>query len=301
MVIVTWNGAHLLAECLDSVLDCGAKILVVDNASIDSTTDLLASDYPQVQSVRLPTNTGFAGGVAHALTLISTPYVVLLNNDAAVRPGWLPALLAPLYAEPRVAATSSKLLLPDGRMNSAGGLVTAAGYAHDRAFGQPDDGRWDEPVELMYGCGAALALRVEAVRAVGGIDPRFFMYYEDVDLSWRLHLAGWSVRYVPRAVVVHQHSATAGSGSLLHTFYTERNRLATLVRCGSAGMAVRAIARYPLTTLSVGLFESRPKAARRVRAYLSFLRWLPALLAQRRRLGGRSARLEVQRRLLERA
>lgn len=299
IVIVTWNGAHLLPPCLDSVLPEGADILVVDNASTDGTIDLLNARYPGLQIVRSAKNTGFAGGVAQALEHVETPITVLLNNDAEVRPGWLAGLLRALD-DPEVAAASSKLLLPDGTLNSAGGYVTTAGYAHDRGFGEPDDGRFDEPTEVMYGCGAALALKTTAVHEVGGVDRKFFLYYEDVDLSWRLRLAGHRVRYVPDSVVVHQHSATTGAGSLLHTYYTERNRLATLTTCASAGLALRAIARYPLTTVSVALFESRAKAVERVRAYASFLLWLPSLLRRRRAVARRVNRRELERAFLTR-
>lgn len=279
------------------MLDQGAPILVVDNASSDGTSELLSARYPMVRVIDSPTNSGFAGGVALALAQVHTAVAVLLNNDAEVRPGWLAALLRVLD-EPGVAAASSKLVLPDGRINSAGGQVSATGYGRDRGFGRPDDGSYDEPGEILYGCGAALAVRMDAVCEVGGVDPRYFLYYEDTDLSWRLHLAGYSVRYAPDAVAVHQHSATSGSGSLLHTYYTERNRLATLTRCASAGLAIRSVARFPLTTASVALFESRAKAWRRVRAFLSYLGWLPTLLRQRRAVLLRVSRREVERRFL---
>jgi GT2 family glycosyltransferase len=297
VVVVTWNGAHLLPACLDSVLPQGARVVVVDNASSDDTLRLLADRYPTVEVIRSQTNTGFAGGVAQALQAVTTPVIALLNNDATVREGWLRSLLDELDS-PEVAGVSSKLLLPDGRVNSIGGFVTRDGYGHDTGFGSPDDEQLPTSSDIMYACGAAAAFRTAAVREVGGIDPRFFLYYEDVDLSWRLHLAGHAVRYAPGAVAVHQHSASTGAGSLLHTYYTERNRLATLVRCATLGLVMRAVLRYPLTTLSVALFESPAKALRRVRAYLDFLRWLPQLVAARRRIVVRVSRHEVQRRFL---
>jgi GT2 family glycosyltransferase len=270
-------------------------VLVIDNASTDGTTELLARDYPSVRVERLPTNTGFAGGVAHALERVTTSYLVLVNNDAVVRPGWLTHLLEPLDSDPRTAAVCSKLLLPDGRLNSAGGYLEPNGYAHDLGFGEPDDGRWDTPREVGFATGTAVAYRTDAVREVGGVDPRYFLYVEDVDLSWRLHLAGWKVRYQPTAVVVHQHSATAGEFSLLHTFHTERNRLATLVTNATSGTAARAVLRFPLTTLSVAVGESRAKAVARVRAYLSFLRWLPTLLRRRRAVTTTVSRADVEK------
>jgi GT2 family glycosyltransferase len=299
VVVVSWNGAHLLPACLDSALPQGAHVIVVDNASVDDTLQLLNDRYPQVQVVRSVSNSGFAGGVAQALAVVETPVTVLLNNDATVRDGWLRALLDELDS-PEVAAVSSKLLLPDGMLNSAGGYVTYDGYGHDIGFREADHGRYETPADVMYACGAAAAFRTAAMRSVGGVDPRFFLYYEDVDLSWRLRLAGYSVRYAPAAVAVHQHSASTGAGSLLHTYYTERNRLATLVRCATAGLAWRALLRYPLTTVSVALFESRAKARVRVRAYVHFLRWLPKLLSDRRSVRVRVPRAQVQQRFLAR-
>ncbi|MGH3744736.1 MAG: glycosyltransferase family 2 protein [Mycobacteriales bacterium] len=297
VVVVTWNGAHLLPACLDAVLPQGAPVLVVDNASTDGTAELLAGRYPSVQVSTSPVNSGFAGGVALALDRLTTPFLVLLNNDAVVRPGWLAALLDG-FADDAVAAVTSRLLLPDGRLNSAGGVLTRHGYGHDIGFGRPDGPAFDEAREVAYGCGAALALRTAAVREVGGVDPRYFLYYEDVDLSWRLRLAGHGIRYAPRAVAVHEHSASVGEFSLLHTYQTERNRLATLVTCATAGLAVRMLLRYPLTTVSVGLRDSPAKAWQRVRAYVAVLGWLPSLLRRRRRVVTRVPRAEVQARWL---
>ena len=291
---MTWQGAHLLPACLDAVLPQAERVLVVDNASTDGTRELLSRDYPTVQVLALPTNTGFAGGVAAGLQHVDTDVVVLLNNDATVHEGWLPALLAP-FADPGVAAVTSRLLLPDGRLQSAGGYLERSGYGHDLTTGG------DAPAEVAYGCGAALALRMSAVREVGGMDPRYFLYYEDVDLSWRLWLAGYRVVYVPDAAVTHQHSATTGGGaSLLHTFHTERNRLATLVTCATWGLVLRQLARYPLTTLSVAMGESRAKAWARVRAALSLIAWLPALLRRRKSVVTRLSRAEFQQRFLVR-
>lgn len=295
---MTWNGAHLLPDCLDAVLDEGAPVLVVDNGSEDGTLELLASRYPAVQVVASAVNTGFAGGVALALARVETPYTVLLNNDAVVRRGWLARLLAPFDADPRLGAVCSKLLLDDGRVQSAGGEVAANGYGRDRGFGDPDDGRWDEPGDVAYATGTAVAYRTAALQEIGGIDPRYFLYYEDVELSWRLQLAGWHVRYEPSAVVVHAHSASTGKGSLRHTFWTERNRLAMLLVCASWDVVLRAVLRYPLTTVSVALGESRRKAVVRVRAYVSFLLWVPALVRRRRALVGAERRAAVQRQVL---
>ena len=268
------------------------RVLVVDNASTDGTHELLARDYPTVQVLGLPTNTGFAGGVAAGLEHVTTEFVVLLNTDAVVHEGWLENLLRP-FADPSVAAVTSKLLLPDGTVQSTGGWLEPDGYGHDRTTEA-------EAGEVPYGNGAALALRTDVAKQLG-LDPRFFLYYEDTDLSWRLWLAGHRVVFEPTAVVTHQHSAsTGGSTQLLHTYYAERNRLATLVTCATAGLALRSVLRYPLTTVSVAVGESRAKAWARTRAYASFLLWLPALLRRRRATVTRLSRKDFQARFLPR-
>jgi GT2 family glycosyltransferase len=283
VVVVTWNGAHLLPSCLDALLaERPARLLVVDNASTDGSASMLRERYPAVDVLAAPRNLGFAGGVDLALREVTTPYAVLVNNDAVVRPGFLAMLLGALAA-PKVGAAQAKLLLPDGRINSAGGELLPDGYARDRGAGEIDDDQYDEPAELAFGCGAALALRIDAVRAVGGIDPSYFLYYEDVDLCWRLRAAGYVVRYEPRAVAVHDAGATTGHASARHIFYSERNRLLTLMKNAPRRSAWLAVLRFPLSTLSIAVHESRAVAWTRTRAYFSFLARLP----RTRRAAGR--------------
>jgi GT2 family glycosyltransferase len=300
VVVVSYNGAHLLPRCLDALLeqdgvDGLVEIVVVDNASTDGSLAMLTNLYPTVRVIAAPTNTGFAGGVALALQNTSAPFAALVNNDAVARPGFLAALLEP-FGHATVGAVCAKVLLAgDGRINSVGAEVTADGFGRDRGWLEPDDGRYDLPMEVFVGSGSALALRRQAVDEVGGIDEAYFLYYEDIDLTWRLRLSGWSVVTAPRAVVHHEHSATVGAGSLLHEYYSERNRLLTMVKDGSVRLALRAALMQPLTTLYVagrevqqGWQERRRPAigvpAARARAWVGFVRLLPHGLRERARI-----------------
>lgn len=300
VVVVTWNGRHLLPRCLAglSVQDVPSEVWVVDNGSTDGTAEWLRAEHPQVRLVRSERNLGFAGGNDLALREVTTPYAVLLNNDAVPRPGWLRALLEPM-ADAQVAAVASKVLFaePPGVLNSVGGGVDRHGYGYDRGFRAPDDGRLDAPADVFSAPGTAVALRTAALADVGLLDEDFFLYYEDTDLCWRLRLACWRVVVQPSAVVEHLHSATAVSESDLHRFHDARNRLLMLTKNATAGLAVREALRFPLTTLSIALREDRHKAAVRARAYGSYLRLLPRALARRREIGRRAAvpRAEVQR------
>lgn len=305
VVVVAWQGEQLLPPCLDALLaqTAPAELLVVDNASTDGTAALVRDRYPQVGLVQATRNLGFAGGVALALGHVATPLVALLNSDAVPDPGWLAALLSRLEAQPGCAAVGSKVLLAPGRtvVNSAGGEVDRHGHGRDRGYLVPDDGRFDAAAEVFYAPATAVLLRADAVRAVGGVDPTYFLYHEDVDLCWRLRLAGWSVWYEPSAVVGHELGASSGaaSASPLHTFHDARNRLLTLTKDAPAGTAVAAALRLPVTAAGSlaraasarGDGRTELRRARLVlQAWVSFLRLLPGLLAERREVTRRSTR-----------
>jgi hypothetical protein len=210
--------------------------------------------------IHLPVNTGFAGGVAQALERVSTPYVALLNNDAAADPEWLATSIARLGADPRIGAVTARMLLwpQDGGLspapaviNNAGVILTPTLYGADRGSGAPDGPPFDSACEVFGVSGGACVLRTEAVKRVGGIPSRFFLYYEDTDLSWRLRLAGWQCWYEPAAVVRHRHAASTDRNSERFAFYNERNRLLMLLRCAPVDVAVAATVRFGLTSGSL--------------------------------------------------
>ncbi len=257
VVVVTWEQRELTLAALDSLAaqTIPHRVLLVDNASTDGTAEAVAIGHPEVEVLRLPTNTGFAGGMAAAIDRVDTRYTALLNNDARADPDWLAASVAVLDAHPDVAAATSKLLLDDGsptaRVNNAGVVLLDSGYGADRGLGEVDDDRFAEPVEVFGFSGGAAVLRTLAVKAVGGFDSSLFMYYEDTDLSWRLRLAGWRIVYVPTAVVHHRHAASSNPASVMFARHTERNRLLLLARHAPLAYAASRTARFLLTTASL--------------------------------------------------
>lgn len=309
VVVVTWQGAALLPACLAALRAQdrpGAAVWVVDNASTDGTAAVLAAE-PGIRVLRAPRNLGYAGGNDLALAQVTTPYVVLLNDDARPRPDWLRHLLAAFDGPggERVAAVSSQVLFEGGpragRLNSAGALVYADGYGADRGFGD-DPARWAGPAEVFGFCGTAVALRTQALREVGLFDEDFFLYYEDTDLSWRLRRAGWRLRYAPDAVTGHLHAASSSAASPLFVFHNDRNRLLMLTKNASAPRVLRAVLRYLVTTASTTVRDLRAhgrpiRLPLRLRVLASYARLLPRMLA-RRRVISRTA--VVPRRVVER-
>ena len=337
VVTVTYNGAHLVGPCLDGLarqeLDgLSMDVVVVDNASTDGTAELVARSHPGVRLIRSPTNRGFAGGNNLVLDHVTSPYVILLNNDAVPEPGCVAALVRDLTAEsPHVAALTGKVLLTDRfrpardddppqsivvapggsyvrdgtgpitLVNSTGNQVRRDGFGVDR--GWLEDAETHHPDRDVFGfCGAAAILRTSALRDVGTFDEDFFLYYEDTDLSWRLRLAGYTIQHCPGAVVRHRHAASTSEGSELFRFHDGRNRLLMLVKNATPTFAARAVAQFVLTTASIAVRRSQPwpHVRTRIRVLGSFVRLLPVALRERAaiRRGARVSRHEVERLLI---
>ncbi|MGY1824792.1 MULTISPECIES: glycosyltransferase family 2 protein [unclassified Blastococcus] len=299
VVVVTWQGAHLLTPCLDSLRrqTFPHRVLVVDNASTDGTAELLAAR-PDVRVIRTVENLGFAGGVQAGIDAVDTPFVALLNNDAVADDHWLEELMTAARAHPGCAAVTSLILLADRAVptvNNAGVTLLETWYGTDIGYGERPQDHAD-PREVFGFSGGAALLRTEAVRSVGGFATEFFLYYEDTELSWRLRDAGWAIRYQPTAVVRHAHSATTDQSSRLFAYHNERNRLWMLMRRAPWPTVLRAYVRFLLTTTSLALRHRGSRSGPlpwnmrlplRLAVARDALRYLPRAVALRRSSGAR--------------
>jgi GT2 family glycosyltransferase len=178
-------------------------------------------------------------------------------------------------------------------INNVGSRLVLGGYGGDRGFLEPDAGQYAAAEDVFAWCGGAVLLSVRYLRDVGIFDDRYFMYYEDTDLSWRGRLAGWRYRYVPESVVRHEHAASSQEGSSLFMHYVERNRFVTLARNAPWSMFGEASYVYLRDTAVIFerdvvrrvLHRTRPSpgfTVRRLRAYAGFLKLLPSTLRTRR-------------------
>jgi hypothetical protein len=238
--------------------------------------------------VRAPVQAGHPVGGALRLRLAAarpTP-VVLRCGSAKVdvqvgeQPGWVEV---PLSGEPYDV------------VQNAGSILVEGGWGADRGFLEPDGPEWRAPAEVFSWCGGGVALRTDFLREVGLFDERFFLYYEDTDLAWRGRLRGWRYRTCPESVLRHLHAATSGEGSALFQHYTERNRLVMLARNAPARLAFTAPLRFLTATASYAkrdvvapvIRRHRPNTGlvkRRLRAFLGYLRLLPAMVRSRRQV-----------------
>lgn len=215
-VIIPVHGKrpHTVA-CLRSIAACAVdlpfEVVVVDDASPDDTAAVLA----QIQGLRLhalDSNQGFVGACNAGAQQARGRFLLFLNNDTQVTPGWMDALRGTFDDVPGCGIVGSRLLYPDGRLQECGGLVFADGSAWNCGrFDDPRDPRWLYRRECDYVSGAALMVPAELFRQLGGFDPRYApAYYEDTDLAFAVRAAGYKVLVQPVSTVIHDEGATAG-------------------------------------------------------------------------------------------
>ncbi len=287
LVVLNWNAGYLLDRCLDSLhgLDWPKErleIVVIDNASTDGSVDGLAASHPGVRLVRNSSNTGFGANNLALADLDGVDQVGLVNPDVVIEPTWLSELSRALVADPGLGAACPKILLGDGTgprvVQNTGSVVDRSGNSRDRGFGEPDGPAFDQSDEVFAWCGASVLLRFDYLRDVGMFEERFFLYYEDTDLSWRGQSRGWRYRYVPSSVARHLHGASTGLVGHHPESYQLRNRLLLMTRNAPYRLVALAWTRSTMGLLQRG----GPGFRTRVWALGRAIRALPWALTSRK-------------------
>ncbi len=306
VIIPTFNGWEFLSGCLEALQRQSFRdfqIIVVDDASTDGTTEHLRDSWPNVRVIPLRFNVGLARAIDLAFEISSAELVALLNNDTEPANDWLQRLVETIDRHPDAAAVTSKLLLFDRHdyLHSAGDTYSLRGRPGNRGVWQRDVGQFDVEEEVFGACaGAALYRRkiLDEAAAIDGsiLDPDFFMYCEDVDLSWRLHLLGYSIVYAPRAIVHHRLSATGGGP--LASYFVARNTILVVVKDLPGPLLRRNVWRIindQVREVWQTLPHVREPAARsQLRGTLAATLLLPRMLRKRRQVQG-NRRISIER------
>jgi GT2 family glycosyltransferase len=288
LVIVNWNGLAFLPTCLDSLSACGTavEIIVVDNGSTDGSLEYLRQR-PEIVLIANKTNTGYAPANNAGIDRATGEFVLLLNNDTRVAPGFLEPLLRAMDTYTDAGACQCKMLSydPPYRIDAYGSYLLRSGFLYHVRYGRPDPPP-EAPFEIFAAKGAAMLIRAAVVREVGAFDPDFFAYLEDSDLSWRIWLGGWRVLCVPDSVVYHRGGATASRlPNAFVTFHSFKNRWCMLLKNLSAWAAWRILPVHlalNLGLIAVELVRGRRGSAGAVADALSWnLRHLRATLRKR--------------------
>ncbi|MCK6557696.1 glycosyltransferase family 2 protein [candidate division KSB1 bacterium] len=298
VVIPHWRGAALVQRCLQSLRTTvyqPFEILLVDNGCEDGSVAATAAQFPEIKVVASAVNLGFAGGCNLGLRASRGKYVALLNNDAVVTPNWLAPMVAAMERDDRLAACQPKILAlaPAQQFDyagAAGGLLDWLGYpfCRGRIFFtlETDRGQYDEAADIFWASGACCLLRQSVLAETGLLDESFFAHMEEIDLNWRMHLAGYRVRATPAAVVYHQAGSTLQTDSPRKVYLNHRNGLLLLLKHGEAARLCAILPLRFILDLAAALralFGLRPaQAAMILAAYGYLLTHVPGLRQQRR-------------------
>jgi GT2 family glycosyltransferase len=229
VVIPNLNGGDELIAALQSLSEQSLEpyIIVVDNASTDGSAEQVVANFPAVELIRHTRNKGYAGGVNPGLRRaieLGATYVAPFNDDAVADKRWLKQLVESLETNPKIGAATCKVVTSDKeRLDSTGEYYTSWGLPYSRGRREYDLGKYDKDTTIFAASGAASLYRVRALQQVGLFDEDFFAYYEDVDLSFRLQLAGWKVAFVPGSVVYHHIGMTSSRIKGFTTYQTMKN------------------------------------------------------------------------------
>lgn len=237
VVVVNWNGEQFLEKCLAALMAQTVKpheIILVDNASTDGSLAIVRS-FPEVYLLAQDHNIGFARGNNLAIEAASSDstWIALLNPDAFAEPRWLETLLLSAESNPGFDVFGSKLVNARNPLvlDGVGDVYHLSGLVWREGHGAPVPAFAEKECEVFSLCAAAALYRRSALLKAGGFDEDFFCYSEDVDLGFRLRLAGFRCLYVPLSVVYHVGSGTTGGQhSAFSIYYGHRNLVWTFVK-----------------------------------------------------------------------
>lgn len=242
VVILNWNTEGFLKEFLPGLLHSvakvdGAEVIVADNASTDGSMKVMKEEFPQVRTIVLEKNYGFTGGYNKAFEQIDSDLSVLINSDIEVTENWLEPLARWMEDHPECGACAPKLHSWHERdrfeyAGAAGGYIDRYGYPFCRGRVmkrlETDHGQYNSPTDVFWATGACLMVRSSVWRELGGLDERFFAHMEEIDLCWRMQLAGYKVTVVPESMVYHVGGGTLPATSPFKLYLNFRNNLMML-------------------------------------------------------------------------
>lgn len=241
VAILNYNGASLLETFLPSVIkySIGAEIIVIDNASTDESIEVLEKKFPEVTTILLKENLGYAGGYNEGLKSIKSDVLALVNSDIEVTENWLLPIEKAFREDQGLGMVQPKIKDYKNKdyfeyAGASGGFLDKYGFAYcrGRIFDEleVDRGQYDTIMEIDWASGACLFIRTSLFWELGGFDCTYFAHFEEIDLGWRARNANRSIKVIPQSLVYHVGGATLEASSPFKTYLNFRNSLYTLMK-----------------------------------------------------------------------
>lgn len=236
VAILNWNGKSWLEKFLPNVIENSpeATVYIIDNHSTDDSIEFLQNNFPQTPLVILNNNYGFAEGYNRGLREILADYYVLLNSDVYVEKQWIQPIITEMEKHENLAVCMPKIKSyynPEcfEYAGAAGGFIDTFGYpfCNGRLFDtiEEDEGQYEHDYEIFWASGAALFVKSEIYKKVGGLDKDFFAHMEEIDFCWRVKNAGYSIKYIHNSEVYHVGGGSLPKENPFKTYLNYRNNL----------------------------------------------------------------------------
>jgi GT2 family glycosyltransferase len=298
IVILNYNGRHYLEKFLPNIIrySQGYQIWVADNASTDQSIEWLNGQYPELKTLVISENKGYAGGYNEALNRITSDYYILLNSDIEVTENWIEPVIALMESDTKIAACQPKIRAFDlpthfEYAGAAGGYMDYLGYpfCRGRIFDtrEEDLGQYDDEKDVFWATGACLFIRATAFHEAKGFDESFFAHMEEIDLCWRLLNMQYRITYCGKSVVYHVGGGTLHKSNPRKTFLNYRNNLIMLFKNLPKGRRWKTVLiRLVLDGISSVRFMATgawPDVIAIIRAHFAFYALIPSLTKNTKR------------------
>ncbi len=264
VMVLNYNGQQFLKDCFESLRACtypNFTVMMVDNLSTENDVEYVTQNFPEVQIVQTGSNSGYSRAYNIAFTKSDAKYFVLLNNDVKVNPDWLEPLVEAAEKDETIGALQPKIrsMVQEGYFEYAGasgGFMDYLGYPFMRGrlfFDiEKDEGQYDDATELFWTSGAAMFVRASALKKSGNLDEDFVHHMEEIDLCWRLHLAGYKLKVIPKSMILHYDGGTIKPFSFMKLYWNHRNGIFMLFKnLSSQKLLSTLFKRYMLDTINI--------------------------------------------------
>lgn len=298
VVILNWNGRHLLEKFLPSVIDYSseATIYLADNNSSDDSVGFVETTFPKVKIIKNKSNGGYAKGYNDALKLVDADIFCLLNSDVEVSKNWLIPIVETFNSNKNTAILQPKILDYNNKdcfeyAGAAGGFIDKYSYPYcrGRLFNtiEKDHEQFNDNTDIFWASGACLFIRKHVFIELNGFDERFFAHMEEIDLCWRAKNYGYEIKYVGSSKVFHVGGATLDNLNPKKTFLNFRNSLFALTKNAKGNIIFIVLVRLVLDGIAAFKFllELKPSHFFAVlKSHVSYYYHLPDLLKERKSL-----------------
>ncbi len=227
-IIVNWNGASFLAECIESILHQSynpTELIVVDNGSTDGSLEIIRR-YPEIRLIVNLTNLGYGPANNQGISEAKGEVIAFVNNDVVLDLDWLHGIVPALLISNHIGMCAGKTLsyFQKDLIDNTGHLLFWDGINRGRGRMQRDMGQFDSVEQAFFPSGSACIFRTSVLRQIGTFDEDFFLYGDDAEIGIRGRLAGWECAFAPHAIAYHRYSASSSPYDPIKFFYVERNR-----------------------------------------------------------------------------